>query len=90
VTTVLKSPRRERKKAAVGRRIVSAAIPLFSRRGIANVTVDQIAEAADIGKGTIYNYFQTKEDIVVAFMVHLFQVVQLEAQRSISGIRPLA
>jgi AcrR family transcriptional regulator len=76
MTVVDESPRRERKKAAIRARIVSTAIRLFSRRGIANVTVDQIAEAADIGKGTIYNYFQTKEDIVVAFMVDVERRVQ--------------
>lgn len=68
--------RRQRKKSAVRAQIVSTAIQLFSRHGITNVTVEQIAEAADIGKGTIYNYFQTKEDIVVAFMVDLERRVQ--------------
>src|SRR2546425_9941191 len=63
--------RRERKKTVVRERVIARAIDLFSRRGIADVTVDQIAEAADVGKGTIYNYFETKEDIVVAFMVEL-------------------
>jgi AcrR family transcriptional regulator len=73
--------RRERKKAAVRARIVAAGIELFSRHGISDVTVDQIAEAVDIGKGTIYNYFQTKEDIVVAFMVDLERRVQAKLRR---------
>lgn len=68
--------RRQRKKAAVRAQIIAVAIEMFSRHGIAKVTVEQIAEAADIGKGTIYNYFQTKEDIVVAFMVDLERRVQ--------------
>jgi AcrR family transcriptional regulator len=55
---------------------VSAAIRLFTRHGIEAVTVDQIAAAADVGKGTIYNYFQAKEDIIVAFMVDLERTVQ--------------
>jgi AcrR family transcriptional regulator len=33
--------------------------------------VEHIADVADVGKGTIYNYFATKEDIVVAFMADL-------------------
>lgn len=69
MTTVI--DRRQRKKIAIRAQILSAGIDLFSRRGIDGVTIDQIAEAADIGKGTIYNYFSTKEDIVVAFMVDL-------------------
>ncbi|MGH9822225.1 MAG: TetR/AcrR family transcriptional regulator [Blastocatellia bacterium] len=61
--------RRERKKSTIRRRIISAGVELFSKHGIAEVTVDQIADAADVGKGTIYNYFAAKEDIVVAFIV---------------------
>jgi AcrR family transcriptional regulator len=54
---------------------------MFSKRGIAGVTVEQIAEAADIGKGTIYNYFDTKEDVVVAFMVDFERKVQAQVPR---------
>jgi AcrR family transcriptional regulator len=63
--------RRERKKIEARARILSAAIDLFSRRGLDAVTVDEIAAAADVGKGTIYDYFATKEGIVVAFMADL-------------------
>jgi len=63
--------RRERKKIAARAQILSAAIDLFSRRGLDAVTIDEIALAADVGKGTIYNYFATKEDIAVAFMADL-------------------
>lgn len=80
VTSGVKS-RRERKKDAVRSRIIATGIELFTRHGITDVTVDQIAEAADVGKGTIYNYFQTKEDIVVAFMVDLECKVQAELHR---------
>lgn len=68
--------RRDRKKAMTRRQIVDTAVRLFGEHGLDAVTVDQIAAAADIGKGTIYNYFQTKEDIVVAFMVDLERTVQ--------------
>ena len=68
--------RRERKHAALRARIVSTAIDLFSRHGFASVTVDHIADVADIGKGTVYNYFQAKEDILVAYMVEIDRKVQ--------------
>lgn len=42
------------------------------------MTVEEVAEAADVGKGTIYNYFETKEDIVVAFMVDVERRVQAQ------------
>ncbi|MGD0547962.1 MAG: TetR/AcrR family transcriptional regulator [Terracidiphilus sp.] len=50
---------------------MSTAIDLFARRDLDSVTIDEIAAAADVGKGTVYNYFSTKEDIVVAFMADL-------------------
>ena len=62
---------RERKRLDTRHRIVGAASGLFAARGIDGVTVDEIAGAADIGKGTVYNYFEAKEDIVVALLVEL-------------------
>ena len=93
MTTVINrhQSRRARKKAATRAQIVAAAIQLFSQKGIEAVTVDEIAAAADVGKGTIYNYFQTKEDIIVAFMVDLERTVQARVvavqsrQRSVAG-----
>ena len=91
MTTVVKKSgtRRERKKAAVRAQIIATAVGLFSRQGIADVTVDEIAEAADIGKGTVYNYFATKEDIIVAFMVDLEQRVQAKVGRFAASIGSL-
>jgi AcrR family transcriptional regulator len=87
---ISQSPSRlHRKKAATRNRIVTEAIRLFSRHGIDAVTVEQIAEAADIGKGTIYNYFQTKEDIVVAFMVEVERRVQAKVGRFARSVAPL-
>lgn len=62
---------RERKKASTRERILAEACALFSRNGITAVTVEEIAAAADVGKGTVYNYFSAKEDIVVAFLAEL-------------------
>jgi AcrR family transcriptional regulator len=83
-------PRRARKKAEVRSRIVTEAIRLFSERGIEAVTVDEIANAADVGKGTLYNYFRAKEDIVIAFMVEIEGAVQAEAAKVISRRRGAA
>ena len=46
--------------------IAQAALTLFSQKGYAATSVSQIAKAAGIGKGTIYEYFRTKADIFVA------------------------
>jgi AcrR family transcriptional regulator len=83
------SNRRERKKAEVRANILRAAIDLFSRHGIAAVTADQIAAEADVGKGTIYNYFRTKEDIVVAFMADLEARLAPDVSRFVARRQPL-
>src|ERR1044072_9733337 len=62
---------RERKRIDTRGRIMAAASRQFLKRGIEDVTVDEIAADADIGKGTGYNYFEGKEDIVVAMVVEL-------------------
>lgn len=62
---------RERKRIDTRSRIMAAASGLFLKRGIERVTVDEIAAAADVGKGTVYNYFEAKEDMVVAMVVEL-------------------
>jgi AcrR family transcriptional regulator len=86
--TVVNS-RRERKKAEARSQIMSAAIGLFSRCGLDAVTIDEIAAAADVGKGTIYNYFAAKEDIVVAFMADLEARMAPEIARFQPGDRPI-
>src|SRR5689334_15216899 len=73
--------RRERKKAAVRRHIIDTAIGLFERHGLDQVTVDHIADVADLGKGTLYNYFQAKEDIIVAYVVEKEREVQARVTR---------
>ena len=86
MTTV--ASRRERKKIAVRSQILSTAIDLFSRRGLDAITIDEIAAAADVGKGTIYNYFATKEDIVVAFIADLEARMAPTIARFRPGRRP--
>jgi AcrR family transcriptional regulator len=80
---------RERKKAETRERIIAVAVRIFGKKGIDAATVDEIAAAAEVGKGTIYNYFQTKEDIIVAFLVDIENDVQAEIARLIQRPRSL-
>ncbi|MBW2564748.1 MAG: TetR/AcrR family transcriptional regulator [Deltaproteobacteria bacterium] len=59
--------------------IAHAALKLFSIKGYAATSVGQIAKAASIGKGTVYEYFDAKEDIFIAAIMEWmsFFVVQL-------------
>lgn len=51
---------------AVGKKdaIFAAALQLFSRRSFDGTTIPEIAKVADVGAGTIYRYFSSKEDLV--------------------------
>src|SRR5258708_6487107 len=53
--------RRVRRSAELRERLFRAALVLFGKKGYAETTVEDITEAADVGKGTFFNYFPTKE-----------------------------
>lgn len=49
-------------------RIVDAAYPLFADRGIRDVGIEEIIQAAGVAKATLYRYFPSKDDLVLAFL----------------------
>lgn len=63
--------RRERKKLELRERIVDAAGALIGRQGLAQTTVDQIAEACDIAQATFFNHFASKGALVDALVGRL-------------------
>ena len=60
------SARRERKRAETHARIQAEAIRLFLERGFETTTLDDIAEAADVSRRSLFHYFESKEEIVLS------------------------
>jgi len=67
---------RERKRVRTEASIIEAAAQLFTEKGFADATVEQIAVKAEVGVGTVYNYFNSKRGLLVALFVN-------DAERSI-------
>src|SRR3954469_6796383 len=65
VTTTETMPRRERARLAKRRRITLAAAELFHEHGFDATTTEQIAERADVAKGTIFLYAKTKARLLL-------------------------
>ena len=61
------SSRRERRSLELRERLFRSALDLFARKGFAETTVEDITNAADVGKGTFFNYFPSKDHILLAF-----------------------
>lgn len=58
----------DRKKEQARTKIIDIAIDLFEKQGFDGTTMEQIAEEADVAKGTLYNYFSSKGAIIVAYV----------------------
>ena len=84
------SRRIDRKKEETRNKIISVAVDLFNRTGLEAVTMEQIAEVADIAKGTLYNYYPSKDAIINAYLQKSFQDRnddRLEKLRSLPNTR---
>jgi AcrR family transcriptional regulator len=81
------SDRRERRRLETRERLYRAALELFGERGFLETTVEDITEAADVGKGTFFNYFPTKEHVLAAYGGERIAFVEraLEKARATSG-----
>lgn len=77
--------RRERHRAEMRERIFRAALQLFAERGYLETTVEDITEAADVGKGTFFNYFPTKEHVLSHYGEERVQEIERSLERARSG-----
>ena len=82
--------RRERRSAELRERLFRSALTLFGAKGYAETTVEDITQAADVGKGTFFNYFPSKEHILMAFgemQLGKLETIVREAEQSDRSMR---
>jgi AcrR family transcriptional regulator len=81
---------RQRKKAETRQRISDIATGLFTVRGFDNVSVAEIAEAANVAKMTVFNYFPRKEDLMLDRYPELLAAVAAAVRGRGAGESPLS
>ena len=81
--------RRERRAAETRLRLFRCAVQLFSERGFTNVTVEDITEAADVGKGTFFNYFESKDHVLGVLAEIQLGKVREAVEEAEAGKRPI-
>lgn len=78
----VKDMQREEKRG----RIIEAAARVFAQRGLSGTVMADIASEAGIGKGTLYEYFDSKEELFFAVFEWFIQKTGSEAKVSISAL----
>jgi len=53
--------------------IITAAEDVFTKKGFAEARMDDIAEETGLSKGSLYNYFKSKDDLIIAILDRIFQ-----------------
>jgi AcrR family transcriptional regulator len=66
-STTSSPDRRQRRASEIRERLFRAALDLFAQHGFVDTTVEDITNAADVGKGTFFNYFPSKDHVLLAF-----------------------
>jgi len=77
-------PRRAEKKALCRARILEAARSVFFRDGFMAANLDEVAERAEVAKGTLYRYFDSKAELYVAVLTHNGRIFEEKMRETLS------
>ena len=80
-----KLSRREREKRRQRQEMIAAALSLFSEKGYHNVSMQEIAETAEFAIGTLYKFFQNKEDLYKALVMEQSERFEVAFEAAIAG-----
>jgi len=76
--------RNDRKNTDKFNRIIRAAVKIFARKGFFNSKVSEIAREAKVADGTIYLYFQNKDDILISLFEILMDSILLDIKEKLA------
>jgi TetR/AcrR family transcriptional regulator len=76
--------RKEREKEQRRNLIIDAAERIFFKKGLENSTMDDVADEAELSKGTLYLYFKSKEDIQLAIAMRGSDILKEMMQKRLS------
>jgi len=79
------SKRKEREKEARREAILEAAARVFSRKSYYEATLDEIATEAELAKGTLYNYYEDKQDLFLSLVEKGLADFQSRLEEVLSG-----
>jgi TetR/AcrR family transcriptional regulator len=77
-------PRREREKLRQRQEMLAAALDLFAQRGYHNTSMHEIAEKAEFAIGTLYKFFENKEDLYKALVLEQTDQFEDDITRAIT------
>lgn len=75
-----------RRKRETRGRLLEAALALVATRGVEHVTINEITEAADVGFGSFYNHFESKDALHAALFEWVFEAFGTQLDALVSGV----
>jgi AcrR family transcriptional regulator len=84
IETKIRNPKRVSLRR---KQIIQGAIKIFTKKGFYNSTTREIAEAAEMTEGTLYNYIRCKEDIIYIVYDYTTQILRKELNQAIADIK---
>ena len=81
-----REPRGARRKRETRARLLEAALRLMAERGMEGVAINEITEAADVGFGSFYNHFESKEAIYATLVDSVFEDFADMLDRVVGGL----
>lgn len=81
--------RSQRRAGRTRKRLLAAALALFTERGVDMATIEEITERADVGKGTFYRHFGNKDEVMGALTEEAFARLVDAIRRQAEGAQGL-